>query len=335
MRVLVFGTGAIGGLVAAGLIDAGAEVALLDRGHRFEALRSSGLRVMGPDGRLRTWSSMQVVTRPREFGAVDLVVLGVKAHQIRSALEPLEAALAEGASLLTLQNGIPWWYFQGDAGPYAGRVLRSADADGALADRIGAQRIVGCVAYPAAEIVEPGVIRHVEGTRFPIGELDGRRSARCRAISELFEHAGFKSPVLDDVRSEIWLKSWGNLAFNPLSVLTGLTMAEICRSTEARTLAIRMMIEAQEVASRLGVSMRVPLEQRLAGAERVGHHKTSMLQDLEAGRPLEVEAILGSVVELGELVGAHVDTLRDVLERTRAIDPGRHGGSAVCDSRRV
>lgn len=323
MRVLVFGTGAIGGLVAAALIDAGAEVALLDRGPQFKALQDSGLRVIGRDGGVRTWSPVSVVSTPQEFGCADLVVLGVKAHQIRPALDAVDAALADGASLLTLQNGIPWWYFQRFSGAHAGHVLRAADTDGALAGRIDPRRIVGCVAYPAAEIVEPGVIRHVEGIRFPVGELDGTRSARCEAISTLFEQAGFKSPVLDDVRSEIWLKSWGNLAFNPVSVLTGMTMAEICRSPETRSLVIRMMTEAEDVASRLGITMRVPLEQRLNGAERVGQHKTSMLQDLEARRSLEIDAILGSVIELGELVGVRVDTLRDVLERTRAVDPGR------------
>lgn len=323
MRVLVLGTGAIGGLVAAGLIDAGADVALLDRGRQYRALKEGGLRLISRDGRLRTFSLMPVVRDPREFGRADLVVLGVKAHQIRPALGILEASLADGATMLALQNGIPWWYFQRYTGAHAGRVLHSSDADGALAGRIDARSIVGCIAYPAAELVEPGVVRHVEGDRFPVGELDGTQSDRCQAISALLGLAGFKSLVLGDIRSEIWLKSWGNLAFNPVSALTRMTMVEICRSPQARSLVIRMMTEAQEVAGRLGVSMRVSLAKRLAGAERVGHHKTSMLQDLEAGQPLEIDALLGSVIELGELVGAPVDTLRAVLELTMAIDPGR------------
>jgi 2-dehydropantoate 2-reductase len=328
MRVLVFGSGAIGGLVGAGLIDAGADVALLDRGSQYSALKSGGLRVVDRQGRTRTLTSMRVVREPSEFPHAELVILAVKAHQILPALSALEKSVAGGATLLTLQNGIPWWYFLRAGGPFAGRTLQSVDCDGVLASRIDAQRIVGCIAYPAAELVEPGLVRHVEGDRFPIGEIDGSRSARCTAISALLERAGFKSPVLDDVRSEIWVKAWGTLAFNPVSALTGMTMAEICSSPDARALVVRMMTESREIATRLGVTMRVPLEKRLLGAERVGHHKTSMLQDLEAGRPLEIEAILGAVVELGELLGAHGDTLRSVLELTRAIDPGRRTGSA-------
>ena len=333
MRVLVFGSGAIGGLVGAGLIDAGADVALLDRGSQYSALKSGGLRLVDREGRVRTLTSMRVVREPSEFPHMELVILAVKAHQIAPALVALKKAVADGATLLTLQNGIPWWYFQRTDGEFAGRALQAVDRDGVLASGIDARQIVGCIAYPAVELVEPGLVRHVEGDRFPIGEMDGSRSARCADISELLERAGFKSPVLDDVRSEIWVKAWGTLAFNPVSALTGMTMAEICRSPDARALVVRMMTEAREIATRLGVTMRVPLEKRLLGAERVGHHKTSMLQDLEAGRPLEIEAILGAVVELGELVGAQADTLRSVLELTRAIDPGRRvraaGGAAV------
>jgi 2-dehydropantoate 2-reductase len=325
MRVLVFGSGAIGGVMAAGLIDAGADVALLDRGPQYSALKAGGLRVIDREGRTRTFSSMRVVREPREFGPADLVVLAVKAYQIRPALAAIETALAGGATLLTLQNGLPWWYFQGLPGVHAGRVLEAVDGDGSLAGRIDPRRIVGCIAYPAAELVEPGVVRHVEGDRFPVGELDGSRSTRCDEIRALLESAGFKSPLLDDLRGEIWVKAWGTLAFNPISALTGMTMAEICRTPPTRALAVRMMTEAQEIATRLGVSLRVPLEKRLVGAERVGHHKTSMLQDLEARRPLEIDAILGSVVEIGELAGAPVDTLRAVLDLTRAIDPSlRH-----------
>lgn len=328
MRVLVFGTGAIGGLVGAGLINAGADVALLDRGVQYSALKNHGLRLVGRDGHMRSLTSMRVVREPSEFPHADLVVLAVKAHQIMPALASIKKAVAGGATLLTLQNGIPWWYFQRPGGEFAGRVVRAVDGDGVLAAGIDARAIVGCIAYPAAEIVEPGLVRHVEGDRLPIGEMDGSRSARCADISALFERAGFKSPVLDDVQSEVWVKSWGTLAFNPVSALTGMTMAGICRSPDARALVVRMMTEARGIAARLGVTMRVPLEKRLLGAERVGHHRTSMLQDLEAGRALEIEAILGAVVELGELVGERADTLRAVLELARAIDPGRRAGAA-------
>ena len=323
MRVLIFGSGAIGSLMGAGLIEAGADVALLDRGEQFSALRARGLRLIDSRGRARQLNPVTAVSEPREFGRADLIVLAVKAHQIRSALDLLEAALIGDTTLLTLQNGIPWWYFQRHSGRYAGHVLRAVDDDGELTRRIDSRRIVGCIAYPAAELMEPGVVRQVEGDRFPIGELDGQASPRCQAISGLLERAGFKAPVLPDLRAEIWLKAWGNLALNPISAVTGMTMAEICRAPETRGLVIRMMTEAEDIARRLGVSLRLPLEKRLAGAERVGHHKTSMLQDREAGRSLEIGAILGTVIELGELVGTRTETLRAVFDLTRAVDPGR------------
>ena len=207
-------------------------------------------------------------------------ILAVKAHQIAPALSAVENAVAGGATLLTLQNGIPWWYFLRAGGEFAGRTLRSVDHDGVLASRIDAKRIVGCIAYPAAELVEPGLVRHVEGDRFPIGELDGSRSARCTAISALLERAGFRSPVLDDVRSEIWVKAWGTLAFNPVSALTGMTMAEICRSPDTRALVVRMMTETREIAARLGVTMRVPA--REASPRRRARRGT---QDVDAAGP--------------------------------------------------
>ena len=322
MRTLIFGSGAIGGLLGAHLIRAGAEVGLFDRGRQLTALQSHGLRLLDTEGELHSFDPAAVVAHPRDFGPVDVVILAVKAHQIRPALDLLEVALSGDTVLLTTQNGIPWWYFQRSSGPFADHVLRSVDPDGELAHRIGAERIVGCIAYPAATVVEPGVIRHVEGHRFPIGELDGSDSDRCKTISEWLVRAGFKAPILEDVRSEIWLKAWGNLAFNPVSALTGLTMAEICRTPPTRDLVSRMMTEAADVAAQLGITFRVPLEKRLAGAERVGHHKTSMLQDLESGQPLEIEAILGSILELGVMVGVRTDTLRAVCDLTRAMDPG-------------
>jgi 2-dehydropantoate 2-reductase len=323
MRVLIFGSGAIGSVIGAGLIEAGADVALLDRGEQLAALRERGLRLVDSRGVAREVAPVTAVRDPTEFGRADLVVLALKAHQIRPALDLIEAALTEHTTLLTLQNGIPWWYFQGYSGPYAGCTLRSVDPDGELTRRIDSRRIVGCIAYPAASLVEPGVVRHVEGDRFPIGELDGQRSPRCEAIGALLERAGFKAPVLQDVRAEIWLKAWGNLAFNPVSALTGMTMAGICRTPATRELVVRMMTEAEDIARRLGVSLRVSIDKRLAGAERVGQHKTSMLQDREAGRPLEIDAVLGAVIELAGVVGARVETLRTVYDLTRAVDPAR------------
>lgn len=322
MRILVVGSGAMGSLIGAGLIEAGADVALLDRGEQLSALRSNGLRLVDSKGRARQLIPVTVVEDPTEVEPADFVIVAVKAHQIRHALDLITAALAGDAALVTMQNGIPWWYFQRYTGPFAGQELRSVDSDGALTRAIDPRRIIGCVAYPAAELLEPGLVHHIEGDRFPVGTLDGQPSPRCHEFSMLLERAGFRAPVIRDLRAEVWLKAWGNLAFNPVSALTGMTMAEICGTPSTRRLIMRMMTEAEDIARRLGVSLRVPLEKRLDGAKRVGHHRTSMLQDRDAGRPLEIDAILGSVIELGELVGARTDTLRAVFDLAKAIDPG-------------
>ena len=200
-----------------------------------------------------------------------------------------------------MQNGIPWWYFQRQGGTHEGYRIKAVDPDGLIADTIEPERIIGCIAYPAAEISAPGVVRHIEGTRFPVGELDGAETDRIRLVSDMFTRAGFKSPILSDIRSEIWLKAWGNLTFNPISALTHSTLVDICQYPLTRELAATMMTEAQSIAHKLGISFRVPLEKRIAGAEKVGKHKTSMLQDVEAGKALEADALLGAVVELGEL----------------------------------
>jgi 2-dehydropantoate 2-reductase len=322
MRTLIFGSGSIGCLLGARLQAAGASVAFHDDRATLAALRERGLTVLAADGSVLHLSAAEVDTTPGMPGPDDLVVLAVKAHQIAAALDDLEPWLRGGATLLTLQNGLPWWYFHGSSGRHAGRPLRAVDPDGAIARRIDPAQIVGCVAYPAAETLAPGRVRHVEGERFPVGEPDGSRSARVLAISEAFTRAGFKSPVLADIRSEIWLKAWGNLAFNPVSALTRMTMAKICRFEPTLALVTRMMLEAQEIAARLDVTFRVPLQRRLDGAALVGAHKTSMLQDLEAGRALEVDAILGAVIELGALTGVPTPTLEAVHALTRAIDPG-------------
>jgi 2-dehydropantoate 2-reductase len=322
MRVAIYGTGAIGGLIAARLAEAGSQVVCIDRGSQLAAIRQSGLTLIGTDGRRRSVpveaeASLEQVYQP------DVVVLAVKAHEV-AAVAAAIASLPQHVPVVTVQNGIPWWYFHGLAGAHAGTVLESVDPGGAIGRLIAAGRVIGCVAYPAAEILAPGVIRHIEGERFPLGELDGSVTERAGGIAEEFLRAGFKSPVLDDIRSEVWLKAWGNLAFNPISALTALTMAQICRFAPTRSLATAMMLEAQGVAERLDISFRVPLERRLAGAERVGDHKTSMLQDLEAHRPLEIGAILGAVIEMGEKVAnVETPTLRAVEALLRAIDPGR------------
>ena len=319
MKICVVGAGAIGGLLGARLAVAGEEVTLVARGAHMEAMRARGLEVTMNDGAVVRAADVVVTDDVKDCGPQDLVVLAVKAHQIASVASGLPALFGRGTVVLTAQNGIPWWYFQRHGGPLDGTVLDSLDPGGTISAAIAPERIVGCIAYPAAEITTPGRIRHIEGTRFPVGELDGSTTDRVQALSETLQRAGFKSPVLDDIRSEIWLKAWGNLSFNPISALTHATLVDICQFPASRDLAARMMTEAQEVAAKLGISFRVPLEKRIAGAERVGRHKTSMLQDAEAGRALETEAIIGAVVELGRLTGTPTPAVDTVCALTRLL----------------
>ena len=235
------------------------------------------------------------------LGPQDLVILGLKAHQIAPVADEIKTLLGPDTVVLTTQNGIPWWYFQNHGGEHEGYTIKAADPAGVISANIPADHILGCIAYPAAEIAEPGVIKHIEGMRFPIGELNGRDSARAQKISELLTIAGFKAPILGDLRAEMWLKLWGNLSFNPISALTHSTLVDICQFPLSRELAANMMTEAQDIAHKLGIAFRVPLEKRIAGAERVGKHKTSMLQDIEAGKAIEIESMIGAVIELGEL----------------------------------
>jgi 2-dehydropantoate 2-reductase len=219
-----------------------------------------------------------------------------------------------------MQNGIPFWYFHDHGGALAGRTVETVDPGGVVKDAIAARRIVGCVVYPASELVAPGTVVHIEGERFPIGELDGSKSQRAQEISNAFVAAGFKCPVLDDIRSEMWLKLWGNLTFNPISALTHATLVDICEDANGRALAAQMMREAQAVAEKLGITFRVSLDKRIEGAAKVGKHKTSMLQDVEAGRALEIDALVGSVVELGELAGVPTPTIRAVYQAAKLLD---------------
>jgi 2-dehydropantoate 2-reductase len=258
----------------------------------------------------------------RQAGPQDLVILALKAHQVDAVADQLPLLFGPDTCVVTMQNGIPYWYFHQHGGPLEGRQVRSVDPDGRLAACIPPERVIGCVVYPASELVAPGVVRHVEGERFPVGELDGSNSARVQAVSECFTRAGFKAPVLDNIRAEIWLKLWGNLSFNPISALSHSTLEGICQFPLARELAAEMMREAEAVAGKLGISFRVTLDKRIAGAEKVGRHKTSMLMDVEAGRGPEIDALVGSVVELGRFTGTptpHIDSvyaLVKLLERT-------------------
>jgi 2-dehydropantoate 2-reductase len=313
MKIAIIGAGAIGGLVGARLALAGEEVTFIVRGRNLEAIRERGIRLVNAAGQEHTALHVRATDSTADAGPQDLVILAMKAHQLEAVVDTLPPLLGPATTIVPMQNGIPYWYFQRHGGPHDGTRIASVDPHGRIAARIDPDRVIGCVVYPASELVAPGVVRHIEGDRFPLGELDGRTDTeRVQRIADCFSNAGFKSPVLDDIRAEIWLKLWGNLTFNPISSLTHATLVDICRHPLTRELASRMMAEAQAVAHKLGITFRVPLEKRIAGAEKVGHHKTSMLQDVEAGRELEIDALLGSVVELARLTDTptpHIDSL--------------------------
>jgi 2-dehydropantoate 2-reductase len=322
VKIAIVGAGAIGGLVGAKLALAGEEVTFVARGPSLEALRARGMKLLAADGAEQVASGLHATDDPADAGPQDLVIVAVKAHQLPDIAPRLSPLYGPDTCVVTMQNGVPFWYFHQHGGPLAGSVVRSVDPGGDLARWIPPQRVIGCVVYPASELTAPGVVRHIEGDRLPVGELDGTRSERVARISELFTRAGFKAPVLDDVRSEIWLKLWGNLTFNPISGLSHATLADICQFPLSRELAADMMREASEVAGRLGIRFRVTLDKRIEGAEKVGRHKTSMLQDIEAGRPPEIEALVGAVIELGRLTDTptpHISTvyaLMRLLART-------------------
>ena len=309
MKICVVGAGAIGGYMAVRLSHAGQDVSVIARGPHLAAIQSNGLKLVEAEQELVA-EKLTATDHIRDLGVQEIVLLALKAHQIEEVVEDLPALFGAETVLVTLQNGIPWWYFQKLGGPYADRVVRAVDPTGVLFNSVNPERIIGCVAYPAAIIAEPGVIRHIEGNRFPVGELDGIESERVRMVSGLFTEAGFKSRLLDDIRSEIWLKLWGNLTFNPISALTHSTLVDICQFPLTKVLAETMMTEAQSIGERLGARFRVPMEKRISGAEGVGKHKTSMLQDVEAGKPLEIDGILGAVVEIAEVTGVEVPTLK-------------------------
>ncbi len=301
MRICVVGAGAIGGLMAAKLSQAGNDVTVIDQGAHLTAIQQDGLKLIWEDGS-EIVAKLKAVGSAKEAGPQDLVILAVKAHFLDQVARDVETLLDNDTMIMTVQNGMPWWYFHNFKGPLNGTRLKTLDPSGVLDRYIPGNRIVGCVVYPAAAVTEPGVIKHVEGDRFPVGELDGSESARIQKLHDLLVDAGFRSRVLDDIRSEIWLKAWGNLSFNPISALTHATLEDICTFPETRQLAATMMAEAQVIGEKLGVHFRHTIEKRIDGAQSVGKHKTSMLQDVEAGRSLETEALIGAILEMGKLV---------------------------------
>ena len=301
MRFAIYGAGAIGAYLGAKLAAAGEDVSLIARGPHLRAMQEHGVRVRSPDGDFE--AKPFATDDPREVGEVDYLVLAVKAHGLTAIAPLLAPLLGEATAVVPAQNGIPWWYFLRHGGPWEGTRLESADPGGVIAAHIPPERIIGCVVYPAVAIVEPGVIEHTEGDRFSIGELDGSTSERARALSAAIGRAGLRAPIRKNIREEIWVKLLGNSAFNPVSALTRASLAEIAADVDARAIVRAMMEETYGVAAELGINIPVSIEARMAGAEAVGAHKTSMLQDVEAAKPLEVDGLVGTVLELGGMLG--------------------------------
>ena len=310
MRVAVLGAGAIGAYVGASLCRAGVEVHLVARGPHLAALRENGVQVLSSRGDFH--AHPHATDNPAEIGPVDHIFLGLKANAYAAAGPMVQPLFGEHTTVIAGQNGIPWWYFHGLKGPYEGRRVESVDPGGAVSRALPLHRAVGCVVYPATVIESPGVVRHLEGTRFSIGEPDGTVSDRCIEFSDAMIAGGLKCPVEPDLRNDIWIKLMGNIAFNPISALTRATMAGICRHAGTKALVRDMMEETIEVAHLVGARPTVSVERRLAGAERTGEHKTSTLQDLEKGKPMELDVLLTAVVELADMVGAEVPTLRTI-----------------------
>jgi 2-dehydropantoate 2-reductase len=329
MKIAVVGAGAIGGYLGAKLARAGEDVTFIARNRNLEAINARGFRLILEDGTEEHAPTARAVQHMAEAGPQDAVLLTLKAHQVKDVLPGLRELFGPQTMVVTMINGIPWWYFHKLGGDYEGRRLDSVDPGGVIDQHIERERIIGSVVYPASELVEPGVVKVIEGNRFTLGELDGERSERIEALSQAMMRAGFKAPVSRDIRSELWVKLWGNLSFNPISALTHATLEQICRFGPTRSLAAAMMREAQAVAEKLGVRFKISLEQRIAGAEAVGAHKTSMLQDVEHGRALELEALVGSVVELGRITETPTPTIdaiyaaTSLLAQTLAAHKGR------------
>ena len=310
MKIAVVGAGAIGAYVGAALHRGGADVHLIARGKHLEAMRQKGVTVLSARGDFHAHPN--ATDDPAEIGPVDIVFLGLKAYSYADAGPLIAPLLTFRTGVVAAQNGIPWWYFHRLPGPYEGRRVEAVDPGGAVSAVIPPAHAIGCVVYCSTEIESPGVIRHIEGTRYSIGEPDGTVSERCTAFSEAMVAGGLKCPVETNLRSDIWLKLMGNVAFNPISVLTGATMGQIATQPGTRDLVLAMMHETAEIASHLGSPPKVSVERRFEGAAKVGDHKTSMLMDYEAGKPLETDALLKAPVELGQLVGAPTPSLETV-----------------------
>ncbi|HWA44039.1 MAG TPA: 2-dehydropantoate 2-reductase [Hypericibacter adhaerens] len=320
MKICIYGAGAIGGFIGARLARAGEEVSLIARGPHLAAMKAKGLKLLSEEGDFTV--TPRCAADPAELGPQDYVVLALKAPAVAGIVEQMQPLLGPKTAVVMAVNGVPWWYFHDLEGPWRDRRLKTVDPDDRQWRGIGPGRVLGCVVYPAAEVAEPGVVRHQSGDRFSLGEPDGSKSDRAVALSRAMIAAGLKAPVKPDIRTEIWVKLWGNVAFNPISALTGGTLKRICEDPSTRALARSIMNEAEAVANKLGVKMPIDVERRIEGAAGVGEHKTSMLQDLERGRPTEIDAIVGAVAELGDVVGQdtpYIDAIYALVRQKAAL----------------
>lgn len=316
MKICIYGAGAIGGFLGARLALAGVDVSLVARGPHLTAIRAHGLKLIS-DGN-ESVCRVTATDNPQELGIQDHVVIGLKAHSVPAVVDQIDSLCGAHTSIVPAVNGVPWWYFHGLDGAHQGHRLQSVDPDGNQWDVLGPGRVIGCVVYPSCEVPRPGVIEHLEGERFTLGEPSGEKSARVTELSQVLRDAGLKAPVKTRIRDEIWVKLWGNVAFNPISALTGATLETICANQELRALARSMMLEAQAIGEALGANFGIPIDKRIDGAAAVGAHKTSMLQDLERGRPMEIDALITAVQELGQLVDIATPNIDLVLALVQA-----------------
>ena len=321
MKIAIVGAGAIGAFLGAKLALAGEDVYLIARGPHLKAMQANGVRVRSPEG---NFEAHPTATHDYEsIGPVEYVFLTVKAHSLTAIAPSLAPLLGPDTAVVSAQNGIPWWYFMGQGGPFDGSSIESIDPGGVIAHAIDSSRVIGCVVYPSTVIVEPGVIEHIEGNRFSIGELDGTSSERCKRLAASLISAGLRAPIRGHIRHDMWIKLLGNVVFNPMSALTGATLVEMATHPESSDIVRAVMAEADAVAEGLGVRLPLTIDQRMDGARKVGAHRTSMLQDLESGRPMELESVVGVVIELGEKLGLPMPHTRTLYSCARLLDQVR------------
>ena len=315
MKICVFGAGAIGGYMGVKLAQAGADVSLVARGPHLAAMQQNGLRLIEEGQEHKV--SVSASDTPSDLGEQDYIIVTLKAHSVPPVVEKMRPLIGKNTTIVSGVNGVPWWYFHKIGGPLEGTRLHSVDPDDAQWNGFGPDNVLGCVVYPAAEVIEPGVIKHIEGNRFSLGEPDGSKSERAIALSQTLSAAGLKAPVRPKLRDEIWVKLWGNLSFNPISALTHATLDVLCTDEGTRPIARAMMLEAQEIAEKLGVKFPIDVERRIDGGAAVGAHRTSMLQDLDQGRPMEIDALVASVQELGKITKTPTPIIDTVLGLVR------------------